>query len=407
MVAPANYKRPTAIATKGMIEQAEKKIKELGYENSLARRFANKDDISINNVLYLDRKVETPTSVFSEIKESLAVNPKSFSKVEEVGIKDFVEKILPNSTKIEVLFENHHLNNLVSIIAPVDRVAPFMFKWSNPYSWSYVNNVTDSIKEKVKAAGGNVNGVLRTSLSWHNTDDLDIHVHEPGGNVIYYGNKRSSSTGVLDVDMNAGYNLSKNPVENIIWTDASKMKKGRYQVKVNNFTKRNSTNQGFTVQLEFNGEIHDFDYVNSPKNNETQLIVEFDYTGSSINLLTKTPESKVVSTKKWNIDTNKFQKVEMIMNSPNFWEREAGIGNNHFFFLLENAKNDENPRGFFNEFLNSELDANRKVLEMVGNKLKVPYEDNQLSGLGFSITQRNHLICKVTGKFERTIKIVF
>lgn len=407
MVAPANYKRPTALVTKGMIEEAEKKIKELGYESSLARRFANKDDISINNVLYIDRKVEIPTSVFSEIKENLPISPKVFSKVDEVTIQDFVEKILPNSTKIEVLFENQHLSNLVSIIAPVDSEAPSMFKWKNPYSWAYVNNVTDSIKEKVKAAGGNVNGILRTSLSWNNTDDLDIHVVEPGGNIIYYGNKRSISTGVLDVDMNAHGNYSKTPVENIIWTEASKMKKGRYVVKVNNFTKRNNNDQGFTVQLEFNGEIHNFDYEKSPNNNETKIIVEFDYTGNTVNLLTKAPEVKVTSTNKWNIDTNKFQKVEMIMNSPNFWEGESGIGNNHFFFLLENAKNNENPRGFFNEFLNSELDANRKVLEVVGSKLKVPYEDNQLSGLGFSVTQKNHLICKVTGKFERTIKIVF
>ena len=54
---------------------------------------------------------------------------------------------------------------------------------------NYGENIafTSYIKEKVKNAGGNVNGVLRCSLSWFNYDDLDIHVKEPGGNHIYYG----------------------------------------------------------------------------------------------------------------------------------------------------------------------------------------------------------------------------
>lgn len=41
------------------------------------------------------------------------------------------------------------------------------------------------------------------------------------------------------------------------------------------------------------------------------------------------------------------------------------------------------------------------------NKMKAPYSDNQLSGLGFSSTIRNSVICKVTGSFTRTIKVNF
>lgn len=42
-------------------------------------------------------------------------------------------------------------------------------------------SVADSFKEKVKAAGGNVDGFMRCSLHWFNYDDLDLHVTEPGG----------------------------------------------------------------------------------------------------------------------------------------------------------------------------------------------------------------------------------
>lgn len=52
IVAPANYKRPKAIFTKKMLDDAKKKITELGYLDSLQRRFATLDDITINNVLF-------------------------------------------------------------------------------------------------------------------------------------------------------------------------------------------------------------------------------------------------------------------------------------------------------------------------------------------------------------------
>lgn len=55
VVAPANYKRPKAIFTKKMLEDAQKTVTELGYMNSLARRFATLDDITANNILFCNR----------------------------------------------------------------------------------------------------------------------------------------------------------------------------------------------------------------------------------------------------------------------------------------------------------------------------------------------------------------
>lgn len=52
IVAPANYKRPKAIFTKKMVEEAQKKIVDLGFENSLGRRYATLDDITVNNILF-------------------------------------------------------------------------------------------------------------------------------------------------------------------------------------------------------------------------------------------------------------------------------------------------------------------------------------------------------------------
>jgi len=46
----------------------------------------------------------------------------------------------------------------------------------------------------------------------------------------------------------------------------------------------------------------------------------------------------------------------------------------------------------------------KRVFEALGSKMKVEQSENQLSGLGFSSTKRDALICKVNGK---PVKIIF
>ena len=78
VMAPSNYKRPKAIFTKKMVEDAEAKIKELGLENSLSRRFAQIEDITVNNVLFVDRDVKPKmmNSVFDQLSNEVTSNKK-------------------------------------------------------------------------------------------------------------------------------------------------------------------------------------------------------------------------------------------------------------------------------------------------------------------------------------------
>jgi len=412
MVAPTNYKRPNAIYTKRMLEDAKKKIEELGYIDSLQRRFAILEDISVNNVLYANRddvKRMQSNDVFDELEKDVTTKPKDFNKVESIKIDDFITNVLPTATNVEVYLENKHKRNMVSLIAPYKKDSKTMFKWDNNFSWAYSGNITDSdIKTNVKSAGGKVDGVLRFSIQWndldiYNRNDLDAHCYLPNKEHIYFSSKQhESSTGMLDVDI---INPTKNKpaVENITWTDINKMPKGTYNFFVRNYSNMGG-NDGFRAEIEFNGEVHKFDYRKPIRQGADVPVAEvtFDGTNFTIQPLLES-ESSTIDV--WNLKSNSFVPVSTIMFSPNYWNEQKGIGNKHYFFMLKDCKSNETPNGFFNEFLDNALTPHRKVFEALGSKMKVDYIDNQLSGVGFSSTQRNEFIVKIEGKIKRILKI--
>ena len=409
IMAPANYKRPTALITKKQIEAAQKKVEELGLTDALPRRHAHVEDISVNDVLFVNRdtRARMKGGMFDALTETAMVNPKEFTKATEVSAQKFVTDILPGAKDVSILVENRHIPNFVTLTAPENPDANQLFKWNNNFAWVYNGSVADSFKEKVKAAGGNVNGFLRCSLHWFNYDDLDLHVTEPGGSEIYFGHKNGYSGGVLDVDMNAGSGKTRDAVENIIWTDPSRIRTGSYRVRVHNFARRESIDVGFEMEIEINGEIHKFNYSKMiPHGDYVDVArIEVDRQGN-ISLTPSIPEgtTSFKSVNEWGIDTMKFQKVSCIMFSPNHWEGNS-VGNKHLFFMVDGCKNPEPVRGFFNEYLRADLERDHKrVFEALGARAKTEYSDEQLSGLGFSSTSRNDVIVKVDNK---SFKIIF
>lgn len=410
IMAPANYKRPTALVTKSMVENARKELEKMGLIPALERRYAEVHDITINNVLYADRNVKQTLSVdvFDDLAKSTSSTPKNLDKVEEVTIDKFIADVLPKADSVELYLENRHAGNLVSLVAPVNKDTPNLFKWQNQFSWSYVGDVTDSIKERVKKAGGQVDGVFRASLSWFNFDDLDLSVIEPGGHTIYFGNRSSVSPcgGKLDVDMNAGYGQSREAVENIFYKNSTSMREGQYQIVVTNFTKRESTNVGFDVQVALGDEIILLSYPDAVKDREKITVATIEYSKKTGFRIVKSIDSKATSKELWGLQTQNFHKVSVACLSPNYWDEQT-VGNKHYFFMLEGCRNEETARGFYNEFLNDNVSKHRKVLEIIGTKMKTDTADQQLSGVGFSSTQRNHVRCRVKGAFNRVIKITF
>lgn len=407
IMAPQNYKRPNAVVSKKMVEEAEKTIVELGFADSLERKIASPEDININNLFFTDRSIKKK-GIFDELKDDSPVNIKKLGKVDEIGIEDFIEKIVPKADSVEILLEPRHTGNMFSLIAPAHKDAPTMFKWGNGFSWCYKNAFADAVKEKVKAAGGKIDGMLRISLEWFSRTDLDLRIIEPDRRIIYYADKKSPSGGHLDVDMNAYGPSSDTPVENVIYPYGSKMKDGKYRVQVHCFSYRRRNNP-VNIQMESNGETYDFTFEQDDMTQGTLWeVVEFEYTQKGGIVIGKNPNGKVASQEVWGINTNRFHKVSMGMFSPNYWD-DNKVGNKHVMFALSGARNnDESIRGFFNEALKPELEKNHKrVFEVLAGRLKVEKSDNpnQISGLGFSTTQENSFICRVKGSFERVLKV--
>lgn len=406
-VAPTNYKRPSALITKKMIMNAEKKVTVLGIASALSRRHATIEDITINNIIFADRTTKKEMNVFDEMQKEVPVKIKNLKRVEEVDINTFIANVLPRADGVEVFFDNKHTNNLMSLLASPNPKAKHIFKWGNSFSWAYNGEVADSLKLRVKKAGGNVEGDLRFSIQWNdgdnNQNDFDAHCVEPDGNLISYPKKgwRQPSTGMLDVDIiTPGKAVA---VENITWTDKARMQEGKYTFLVHNYSHYGGKT-GFTAEIEYDGNIYTYCYDKELRNNEKVVVAVINFTRENGVKFVKSLPSTQATKEIWNLHTNQFHKVRMVMASPNHWDGQK-TGNKHWFFIIENCKNPEKARGFFNEFLSEGLSPHRKVFEVLGSKMKADFCDNQLSGLGFSSTRKNSFLCKVTGSFSRLIKV--
>ncbi len=396
-VAPTNYKRTTALVTERMIKDALQTIEDLGLESALERRHAVIGDVNVNDVLWVDNAVRGQMKGgLAGLMEGAAKRKDiDVSKAEEISIADFMSKVAPTAQGMDVFFANSLQSNLVSLTAPAHADVSPLFKWDNNFAWSYNGNITDSIKEKVKRAGGNTGAALRVSLAWFNPDDLDIHCQCPDGHVNY-----ADKMGILDVDMNAyGKSSATEPVENLSWAQP---KDGEYQVVVHQYNRRTAERPGFVIEVECGGQVQQYAY-DKPVTGQVEAMRFKILNGQIMNLrLGKDLVGGGVSQDVWGLQTEQFIKVKTVMHSPNHWGDNA-IGNRHSIFVLDGALNPEPVRGVYNEFLRNDLDKHRKVFEILGSRTKCPVTTEQLSGLGFSSTRGDQVKIRVTT--EKTTKI--
>lgn len=397
MVAPMNYRRSTATATTGMIRSAKDKLVAEGFMSIFTRRMANPSDLDINNMLFVDRSAMLPVDPFASIENAAGVSEAKLDKTAvAITFEDFLITVIPGSKSLEMYFGGNITSHLMTLVAPESSEDKVITTWDNNVSWYYKGDGTSAIAERVKRAGGNVDGDPRISLGWYNGDDLDLRVTEPQQSreenpyVIYYANKRTLSPcgGVLDVDMNAmGVYNSEDPVENITYTSRDKMIPGDYVIEVHQYNLRSRSNVGFTVEIKLDGKLTTLQCDRIIRDNELVPVAMFtvgkDKTITLKPYLPVVTQNNIDSRKVWGLSSKQFHKVTHVLPSPNFWGGNA-TGLIHTFFLIEGCRCDEKVRRFYNEFVTHDLNKHRKVLEAVGTENMIqPDKEEQASGLGF------------------------
>jgi hypothetical protein len=103
-------------------------------------------------------------------------------------------------------------------------------------------------------------GDVQVMLIWSSTNDLDLWVTDPSGEIIYYSHNASQSGGELDVDANAGCAapLTSQPVENIFWPTGG-APRGKYTIEVQYYEQCETIAPiDYQVTLLVDGEVGEF-----------------------------------------------------------------------------------------------------------------------------------------------------
>lgn len=427
--APENFKRSKALTTPKMKEDALKFVNDEGWRDSLERRHARLSDISVNNVRWVDSTAQALMK--DSLTAMLMAAPSKPVKAddsgaEDISIDDFLANVLPQVKSMELFVTNSQVNNFMSLTAPVVPDSKNMFKWGNSFGWSYTGNIADSsLRQRVQSAGGRIDGVLRFSHTWNydarNASLMDLHVfmpgsrpHKDGSHDSYPGeervgwNKRNhlASGGKQDVDYTDAAPVGYVPVENITFPTLSKLKDGDYTFKIHNWNFRPPTLGGFRAEIEFGGQLFQYDHPAPLMNKEWVTLAVATLKNGHFTIEHKHPVG-AASQDMWGVKTETFVKVNTLLNSPNFWD-ENKVGNKHWFFVLDGCNTDEPTRGIYNEFLSADFEKHRKVFEVLGNLMQCPPTTDQMSGMGFSSTRGDKVVVKVSGdKMRKKYNIQF
>ncbi len=96
-------------------------------------------------------------------------------------------------------------------------------------------------------------GPIQVTLDWDGDADLDLHVTDPSGAVVYYNNTRVNSGGLLDVDARGSCSGTAT-VENIVWEGAPPA--GDYRVAVDHYSDCGQSGPvAYTATLRRNGQV--------------------------------------------------------------------------------------------------------------------------------------------------------
>ena len=95
-------------------------------------------------------------------------------------------------------------------------------------------------------------GEVQVSVSWNAPADVDLHVVDPAGEEVYFGNSEVASGGELDLDSNPACNIDNVNNENITWPEGG-APEGEYIVRVAYYADCGVTETDYIVTVQIKG----------------------------------------------------------------------------------------------------------------------------------------------------------
>jgi hypothetical protein len=413
MLAPENFRRVQTAPTASALQQAERLVEQMGLAPALARRYARLDELPLRwrpeqtqkYVVLRKTSSEASGGVFAGVTPRGGAAPATPDmRLPPVTMtwEKFSRTVLPEAVALQALVPPSSAR-FAALVTAADPAATPLLLWDrpearNPVSWYYGAGVDGEMRRRVTEAGGQYDDVdVRASLMWNNRNDLDLHCQTPAGQHIYYGSKRDTTGGYLDVDMNVSGETTK-PVENIRWPRGT-ARPGRYRFSVWNFRhhEHRRPDTPFTLELAVGGRTYAVQgVVHSSSIQHLQIVAEFEL-GRDGKLVgepclhgtaQERPAGEGGATNGWGLVPGALVPVTGIVDSPNLWgDCPVTAAGRHVFLLLAGCR-DEQPgvgRGFFNEHLLGELRPARKALEAYAAQAVIAGgADATACGLGFT-----------------------
>lgn len=134
-----------------------------------------------------------------------------------VGTDDYYSVPLPSASALE---------NVVVTLSPTINGTAVRLR----YALEGANGIGPQFEQTLRVVRAG-NGDFQASVAWTGASDVDLHVFDPNGEHVYYGNRNATTGGDLDIDSNAACTIDNTNVENIFWP-LNAAPAGQYRVEL-------------------------------------------------------------------------------------------------------------------------------------------------------------------------------
>ena len=133
------------------------------------------------------------------------------------GTEDYYSVPLPNESALE--------NVVVSLSPTINGTAVRL-----RYALEGASGIGPQFAQTLRVVRAG-NGDFQASVAWTGASDVDLHVYDPNGVHVFFGNRNPATGGDLDIDSNAACTIDNTNVENIFWP-LNSAPAGEYRVEL-------------------------------------------------------------------------------------------------------------------------------------------------------------------------------